>query len=100
MDNPTKEQPEQKFNKEKFNKLVKNDLISIAKLTLRLSLVFFGSSVVAIELYTLIAKLPFGFLLASILSALIVSFFYAAMVVYSTKNGMVLLKKGGIVGSI
>jgi hypothetical protein len=100
MDNPTEEQPEQKFNKEKFNNLVKKDLISIIKLTLRLSLIFFGSSVVAIELYTLMAKLPFGFFLASILSALIVSFFYAAIVVYSAKKGMVFVKKGGVDGSI
>jgi cell division protein FtsL len=100
MNNLTEEQPEQKFNKEKFNKLVKNDLISIAKLTLRLSFVFFGSSVVAIELYTLMAKLPFGFLFASVLSALIVSFFYAAIVVYSAKKGMIFVKKGGMSESI
>jgi len=93
MDNAIGEQQlEQKFNKEKFNKLVKNDLISIAKLTLRLSLVFLGSSAVSIELYTLMAKLPFRFLFASILSALIVSFFYAAIVVYSAKKGVVVKK--------
>ena len=100
MDNLLGEQSEQKFNKEKFSKLIKNDLISIAKLTLRLSLVFFGSSVVAIELYTLMDKLPFGFLFASILSALIVSFFYATLVVYSAKKGMISAKKGGVDGSI